>query len=76
MENKDGLPIISFENQQAWEAWLVEHHCEYTNREGERFPAKHSRTGFRRNFSFESAWRGIFYNTKQTEVFAVRERND
>lgn len=28
MENKDGLPIISFENQTTWEAWLNEHHTD------------------------------------------------
>ena len=25
---------------------------------GERFPAKHGRSGFRRNFSFNKEWRG------------------
>jgi uncharacterized protein YdeI (YjbR/CyaY-like superfamily) len=28
MQYKDGLPIISFENQQAWEAWLSDHHAD------------------------------------------------
>jgi uncharacterized protein YdeI (YjbR/CyaY-like superfamily) len=28
MENKDGLPIISFENQEAWETWLSVHHAD------------------------------------------------
>jgi uncharacterized protein YdeI (YjbR/CyaY-like superfamily) len=28
MQNKDGLPIITFEDQQAWEAWLDEHHID------------------------------------------------
>src|SRR5437588_5855640 len=26
MKNSDNLPIISFETQQSWEAWLKEHH--------------------------------------------------
>jgi len=43
---------------------------------GESFPAKFGRTGFRRNFSFFSEWRGVFYNTKQVEAFAVKEQND
>lgn len=41
--------------------------------EGERFPAKFGRTGFRRNFAFDSVWRGRHYGTKQLEVFAVEE---
>lgn len=28
MENKDGLPIISFADQEAWEKWLVEQHTQ------------------------------------------------
>jgi hypothetical protein len=40
---------------------------------GERFPAKHGRTGFRRNFQFGGSWRGKTYPTKQVEAFAVWE---
>ena len=40
---------------------------------GERFPAKFGRTGFRRNFPFDGAWRGKPYNTKQIEAFAIEE---
>lgn len=42
--------------------------------EGERFPAKFGRTGFRRNFPFGSRWRGKYYANKQVVVYAVRER--
>ena len=41
--------------------------------QGERFPAKYGRTGFRRNFPFDGLWRGRRYATKQLEVFAVEE---
>jgi hypothetical protein len=41
--------------------------------EGERFPAKYGRTGFRRNFPFEAEWRGQSYRTKQVEAYAVEE---
>ena len=41
--------------------------------EGETFPAKFGRTGFRRNFPFGSIWRGHHYETKQVEAFAVPE---
>ena len=40
---------------------------------GERFPAKWDRTGFRRNFAFNSEWRGRQYATKQVEAYAVEE---
>ena len=40
---------------------------------GEEFPAKHGRTGFRRNFSGVFPWRGRIFDTKQLEVYAVFE---
>jgi hypothetical protein len=42
-----------------------------TVQQGEQFPAKHGRTGFRRNFPFGSTWRGQPYATKQVEAYAV-----
>jgi len=41
--------------------------------QGEQFPAKFGRTGFRRNFAYEQEWRGRFYRTKQLEVITVAE---
>ena len=41
--------------------------------DGERFPAKFGRTGFRRNFAFDGTWRGRRYPTKQVEAYAVEE---
>ncbi|NOY57788.1 MAG: DUF4258 domain-containing protein [Calditrichaeota bacterium] len=43
---------------------------------GEQFPAKYNRTGFRRNFPFNGKWREKFYNTKQVEVYAIRDGSD
>ncbi len=40
---------------------------------GERFPAKFGRVGFRRNFTYNSTWRGRFYASKQVEAIAVEE---
>lgn len=40
---------------------------------GEQFPAKHGRTGFRRNFSFDEKWNGKHYAVKQIEAYAVEE---
>jgi Domain of unknown function (DUF4258) len=42
-------------------------------REGEKFPAKFGRTGFRRNFVFGASWLGRRYATKQVEAYAVEE---
>jgi len=44
-----------------------------TVEQGETFPAKYGRTGFRRNFAFENTWKGKYYRVKQVEVFAVKE---
>ena len=43
---------------------------------GESFPAKFGRTGFRRNFRFDSLWRDRHYAIKQVEVFVVRDGAD
>lgn len=42
---------------------------------GERFVAKHGRTGFRRNFPFEGEWNGRRFSTKQIEAYAVNEED-
>jgi hypothetical protein len=47
-----------------------------TIEQGERFPAKLGRTGFRRNFPFDSEWRRRHFGTKQVEVYAVEEEGD
>jgi hypothetical protein len=43
---------------------------------GEQFQAKFGRTGFRRNFMFEKYWQNRYYETKQVEVYAVKENED
>jgi len=47
-----------------------------TIEQGEQFPAKFKRSGFRRNFSFDSEWRGKYYKTKQIEAYAIQEGID
>ena len=47
-----------------------------TVEQGETFPAKYGRTGFRRNFPFNGAWRGKHYASKQIEAYAVKENED
>ena len=41
---------------------------------GEQFPAKFGRMGFRRHFPYDRSWRGRRYATKQVEVVAVEEQ--
>jgi hypothetical protein len=43
---------------------------------GERFAVKFGRSGFRRNFPYNSLWRGKHYANKQIEAIAVREGED
>jgi hypothetical protein len=43
---------------------------------GESFPVKFGRNGFRRNFIFNGLWRGKSYNIKQVEVITVNENDD
>jgi len=55
----------------ASEAEVVE-----TIEDGESFPAKFGRTGFRRNFRFDGSWRGRQYAMKQVEAYAVFEKGE
>jgi hypothetical protein len=58
------------------ERGATENEVESTIGQGESFPAKYGRMGFRRNFSFESEWMGQIFKIKQIEVFAVKEEQD
>ena len=44
--------------------------------EGEQFPVKYGRAGFRRNFSFNGVWGGKHYLVKQVEAYAIKEADD
>jgi len=46
-----------------------------TINEGEQFPVKFGRIGFRRNFSFNGKWRQHRYKTKQVEIIGIKEKN-
>ena len=46
-----------------------------TIKQGEKFLAKFGRHGYRRNFAFHGKWRDKIYETKQVEVFTVREES-
>jgi hypothetical protein len=58
------------------ERGATEEEVRATVKQGEQFPAKFGRTGFRRNFVFDDKWRGKHYRTKQVEVYAIREDLD
>jgi hypothetical protein len=65
--------LHSHAKERGAERGATEAEITVTVREGERFPAKYGRTGFRRNFPFEAEWRGRLYRTKQVEAYAVEE---
>lgn len=58
------------------ERGVTENEVKATIEHGESFPAKFQRTGFRRNFPFDSIWRGKYYKVKQVEVYAIQEGID
>ena len=41
--------------------------------QGEQFPAKFGRTGFRRIFPFDATWHGRHFKFKKVEAYAVQE---
>jgi len=55
------------------ERGVTEEEVRLTVLTGESYPVQFGRIAFRRNFSFESIWKGRYFNTKQVEVFAVQE---
>jgi len=58
------------------ERGTTEEEVKATVEHGEQFPSKFGRTGFRRNFLFDSEWRGRHYRTKQVEAYAIQENTD
>ena len=58
------------------ERGATEDEVECTVKQGEQFPTKFNRTGFRRNFPFSNMWRGRYYENKQIEAYAVSEGAD
>jgi len=44
-------------------------------RDGEEGPAKKGRKAYRKNFNFESYWKGKYYSTKQV-IPIVKEESD
>lgn len=55
------------------ERGVTEEEVVATEREGETFPAKFGRSGFRRNFPFDGMWMGRHYDVKQVEAYSVQD---
>lgn len=70
------IKIHPHAKERRQERGTTEEEITKTVEEGEQFPAKFNRTGFRRNFTFEDIWRGKKYKTKQVEAYAVKEGQD
>jgi hypothetical protein len=62
--------------ERMQERGATEEEIQATVAQGEQFPAKFGRAGFRRNFQFNQEWRGRHYHTKQVEAYAVQEGAD
>ena len=60
--------------ERMQERGATEEEIQATVAQGEQFPARFGRTGFRRNFQFDQEWRGR--HTKQVEVYAVQQGAD
>jgi hypothetical protein len=61
---------------RAAERGATESEIIVTIEEGERFPVKYGRVGFRRNFPFNGIWGGKHYMVKQVEAYAIQEAGD
>jgi hypothetical protein len=62
--------------ERMLERGAFEEEVRATIENGECYPAKYGRTGFRRNFSTNQERRGRVYATKQVEVYAIQEQAD
>jgi len=52
-----------------------EEEIKLTIRDGEEVPAKKGRKSYRKNFNFESYWKGKYYLTKQVIPIVKEESN-
>ncbi len=62
--------------QRMIERGAIEEEVLQTVNEGEKFPVKFGRVGFRRNFVFNNTWRNKRYPMKQVEVYGVEESGE
>lgn len=62
--------------QRAKERGAEKDEITETVTEGEKFPAKYDRIGFRKNFNFDSEWNNKHYSTKQIEAYCANENDN
>lgn len=70
------IKIHSHALERCKERGGTEDEINITIQNGEIFPAKFNRTGFRHNFDYNGFWNNKFYQNKQIEAYAVKEDND
>jgi hypothetical protein len=71
-----GVRLHPHARERIEERGATEEETILTVEQGEQFPARFGRTGFRRNFSFDQIWRGRRYSTKQVEAYAVADGDE
>lgn len=59
--------------EQLSDRGATQKEVEQAIREGEEIPAKKGRRAFRKNFSFQSEWKGKFYEIKQVMPIVIEE---
>lgn len=62
--------------ERAAERGATEAEVAATVETGETIPAKHGRTGFRRNFAGPWAWRARSFDTKKVLAYAAADGDD
>lgn len=62
--------------ERLFERGVTEEEVAETVKQGESFPAKFGRTGFRQDFPYGQEWQRKRYDTKQVEAYGVREGED
>lgn len=67
------MRLHSHARERLLERGATEAEAITTVQEGERFPVKFGRVGFRRTFACDGRWRGRLYTAKQVEAYAIEE---
>ena len=71
-----GVKIHFHAKERMEERGATEKEVMKTVKEGEQFPVKFGRVGYRYNFKFDAIWKNKKYNTKQIEAYTVKENSD
>src|SRR5262245_39362605 len=74
MRRGDG-PSASTRRRAPRRGGATEAEVQATVDDGEQFPAKLGRTGFRRTFAFDGVWRGRTCSAKHVDVYAIDEKD-